>query len=215
MAGIFGNNVMLGVPIVQVSLGEPAMPTISLLIFFNAMLLWTLAIASVEFGKNDGPIDGARMVRSTLKVFRNPVVLGILLGSGWGLIGIALPDVVAKTVDLVAASTTPMCLLVVGMGLARHSFFASLPKGTIVTVVKIVIQPFCVWTFCHWLGLGVIETNATTLLSCLPVAINIYLMANEFQSEEGAASNAILLSTLLSAVGVPLVLTLLGVTPAV
>lgn len=37
MAGIFGNNVMLGVPIVQVSLGVPAMPTISLLIFFKGI----------------------------------------------------------------------------------------------------------------------------------------------------------------------------------
>ena len=40
-------------------------------------------------------------------------------------------------------------------------------------------------------------------------------MANEFEAEEGAASNAIFLSTLLSAAGVPLVLTLLGVAPTV
>ena len=57
MAGIFGNNVQLGVPIVEVSLGQAAMPTISLLIVFNVLLLWTLAIASVEFGREDGKPD--------------------------------------------------------------------------------------------------------------------------------------------------------------
>lgn len=54
MAGIFGNNVQLGVPIVQVSLGNEAIPAISLIIIFNVLLLWTVAIASVEFGRTDG-----------------------------------------------------------------------------------------------------------------------------------------------------------------
>lgn len=43
MGGIFGNNVQLGVPIVQVSLGAEAIPTISLIIIFNVLLLWTAA----------------------------------------------------------------------------------------------------------------------------------------------------------------------------
>lgn len=215
MAGIFGNNVQLGVPIVEVSLGQAAMPTISLLIVFNVLLLWTLAIASVEFGREDGKPDMQRILKSLFKVVKNPVVLGILCGTAWGLTGWQLPKVVDQTVGLVAASTTPMCLLAVGMGLARHSFFASLPKGSVVTFVKIGVQPFFVCVLCRAMGLGELETNATVLLSALPVAINVFLMANEFEAEEGAASNAIFLSTLLSAAGVPLVLTLLGVAPTV
>ena len=62
-------------------------------------------------------------------------------------------------------------------------------------------------------GLGPVETHAVVLMAALPVAINVYLMANEFEAEEGAASNGIFVSTLLSALGVPLVLTLLGVVP--
>ena len=145
MAGIFGNNVQLGVPIVEVSLGPAAMSTISLLIVFNVLLLWTLAIASVEFGRADGKPDLERILKSLFKVVKNPVVLGILCGTVWGLTGWQLPKVVDQTVGLVAASTTPMCLLAVGMGLARHSFFASLPKGSVVTFVKIAVQPFFVW----------------------------------------------------------------------
>ena len=87
MAGIFGNNVQLGVPIVEVSLGQAAMPTISLLIVFNVLLLWTLAIASVEFGREDGKPDMQRILKSLFKVVKNPVVLGILCGTAWGLTG--------------------------------------------------------------------------------------------------------------------------------
>ena len=67
MAAIFGNNVQLGVPILQISLGDEAMPTISLLIIFSVLLLWTTAIASVELGKAEGKLDWKRIGRPMLK----------------------------------------------------------------------------------------------------------------------------------------------------
>ena len=72
------------------------------------------------------------------------------------------------------------------------------------------MQPALVFFFCRLIGLGELETNAATLLAALPVAINLYIMSNEFNSEEGAASNSIFVSTLVSAATVPLTLTLLG-----
>lgn len=213
MAGIFGNNVQLGVPIVQLSLGDAAMPTISVIILFNVLLLWTVAIASVEFGRHGRIRNPREVLAPMLRVFRNPLVVAILLGCAWSFTGLKLPDFAQKSVDLVAVATTPMCLIVVGMGLARHSFSAALPKGLFVTAVKLALQPFIVWLIARALGLGELETNAATLMAALPVAINIYLMAQDFDAEEGGASNGIFVSTLISAVTVPLTLTLLGVAP--
>ena len=210
MAGIFGNNVQLGVPIVEVSLGQAAMPTISLLIVFNVLLLWTLAIASVEFGREDGKPDMQRILKSLFKVVKNPVVLGILCGTAWGLTGWQLPKVVDQTVGLVAASTTPMCLLAVGMGLASHSITAALPKALTVTVLKVALQPLCVYALCRVIGLSDIQTQAATLLSSLPVAVNLYIMAAQFESEEDLASSSIFISTFISAFTVPLTMTLLS-----
>lgn len=173
MGGIFGNNVQLGVPIVQTSLGTAAMPTISLLIIFNVFLLWTSATACVEFGRTGGKIDWKKFLIALKNIFKNPIVLG--------------------------------------MGLAEHSFTAALPKASVITALKLGIQPFLVWVFCVLLGLDSVQTNAATVLACLPVAINLYIMATQFESEEGAASNAIFVSTFISALTVPLTLTLLGV----
>ena len=212
MAAIFGNNVQLGVPILQVSLGNEAMPTISLLILFSVLLLWTTAIASVELGKTEGVKDWAKIGRSLLKVFKNPVVLGIITGSAWGLTGWELPQVVDKTLGYVSSATTPIALIVVGMGLAQHSFSAALPRGLTISTLKIVIHPIIVYCIARLISLDTITTNACVLTAALPVAINVYLMASEFRSEEGAASNAIFVSTMLSALLIPLTLTLLGVS---
>ena len=211
MAAIFGNNVQLGVPIVQVSLGDKAIPTISILIIFTVLLLWTTAIASVEFGKTEGKKDFKKIFNSMLKVFQNPVVMGILAGSLWGLTGWQLPDWIDKTLGLVSTATTPVALMVVGMGLAAHSFSAALPKGLSMTALKVVIQPILVYTLARLIGLGELETQVVTVMAALPVAINIYMMAIEFKSSEGAASNAIFVSTLITAITVPITLTLLGV----
>lgn len=211
MASIFGNNVQLGVPILQVSLGEAAMPTISLLIIFSVLLLWTAAIASVELGQNEGPRDWAKIIRSLLRVFKNPVVLGILTGSAWGLTGWALPDFIERTLGYISSATTPIALIAVGMALAQHSFSAALPKGMAISTLKLVIHPILVYCLARLIGLDEITTNACVLTAALPVAINIYLMADEFRSEEGAASNAIFVSTIFSAILIPLTLTILGV----
>ena len=210
MGGIFGNNVQLGVPIVQVSLGNGAIPTISLLIIFNVLLLWTTATACVEFGRTGGHVDTKKFGKALLNIFKNPIVLGIALGSSFGLTGWHLPDVIDHTLGWVSNATTPSALMAVGMGLAQHSFKAALPKGCVISALKLMVQPVIVYALCRLIGLGELQTNATTLLSCLPVAINLYIMANEFESEEAAASNAIFVSTLVSAVTVPLTLALLG-----
>ena len=85
--------------------------------------------------------------------------------------------------------------MVVGMGLAQHSFRAALTKGSVITAVKLVLQPLLVWIIAKMLGLGTLETNAVVLMASLPVAINIYLMAQDSKPKKGLQATAIFVST--------------------
>lgn len=210
MGGIFGNNVQLGVPIVQTGLGAAAMPTISLIIVFNVLLLWTAATACVEFGRTNGQIDLSKFLRAMINIFKNPIVLGILTGTLWMLTGLKMPKTIADSVTLISQATTPCALMAVGMGLASHSITAALPKALTVTVLKVALQPLCVYALCRVIGLSDIQTQAATLLSSLPVAVNLYIMAAQFESEEDLASSSIFISTFISAFTVPLTMTLLS-----
>ncbi len=209
MGGIFGNNVQLGVPIVQTGLGEAAMPTISLIIVFNVLLLWTTATACVEFGRTKGRIDVKKFFGAMTNVVKNPIVLGIIAGVLWMMTGLSMPKVAADTVALISRATTPCALMAVGMGLAAHSISAALPKALVVTALKVVLQPLCVYMLCRLIGLSEIQTQAATLLACLPVAVNLYIMAAQFDSDEDLASCALFVSTLISALTVPLTMTLM------
>ena len=87
MGGIFANNVLLGLPLAKVTLGDIAMPTVSLVLVFNSLLLWTLITISVEWARHR-ELSVRGFARTTLSVVTNPVVAGILIGTAFGFTGL-------------------------------------------------------------------------------------------------------------------------------
>lgn len=52
--------------------------------------------------------------------------------------------------------------------------------------------------------------QATCLLACLPVGVNVYIMAQEFKVMQGATANSLLVTTALAAVTMPLIMSCFG-----
>lgn len=210
MGGIFSNNVLLGVPMAQMTLPANAMPAVSLVLVFNSLLLWTLVTVSVEWARHrDFSLAG--FGKTAKSVVLNPVVAGILAGTAWGFTGFTLPHVVDSTLTLLAASAIPMSLVALGMGLAEYGIRVGLGKSAMITTLKLFAQPACVWLLARMADLPPPETMAVVLLSALPTGANVYLMARQFAVLEGPIASALVLSTSLAALTTPIVLALLAV----
>ena len=119
LGGIFANNVMLGIPLAKVTLGEQSLPVISLVLVFNALVLWTLVTVSVEWARHRA-LSWSGYVQAAKAVLANPVVASILLGTGWGLAALPLPAFVDRTLALVGEAAVPLSLIAMGMGLAEY-----------------------------------------------------------------------------------------------
>ncbi|WP_251569413.1 IS200/IS605 family accessory protein TnpB-related protein [Parasutterella muris] len=52
MAGVFSNNIQLGVPIAISLLGKGSLPSIAVIFSLNGFLMWTLATIAIELGRN-------------------------------------------------------------------------------------------------------------------------------------------------------------------
>ncbi len=207
MGGIFSNNVLLGVPIARITLGDAAMPAISLVLVFNALILWTLVTVSVEWARHrDLSVPGlAKTVRG---VITNPIVGGILAGTAWGLSGLPLPSIADRTLELIGQPAVPLSLIALGMGLAEFGVREGWRESVAITVLKLAVQPLVVLLLARVVGLPPLETQVVVMLAALPVGANVYLMSREFNTLEGPMAASLLISTALAALTVPLVLAL-------
>jgi hypothetical protein len=90
LGGVFSNNVLLGLPLAKLTLGEAAAPSVALVLVFNSLTLWTLVTVSVEWARR-GAFTLAGFGKTALSVARNPIVAAILTGTLVGLAGWRLP----------------------------------------------------------------------------------------------------------------------------
>jgi malonate transporter len=208
LGGIFANTVLLGIPLAKVTLGERSLPVISLVLVFNALVLWTLVTISVEWARHRA-LSWSGYVLAAKAVLANPVVASILLGTGWGLAALPLPAFADRTLALISEAAIPLSLIALGMGLAEYGIREGWRASTAITVLKLAVQPAVVWLLARALSLPPLETKAIVLLAALPVGANVYLMSRQFDTLGGPVAASLVLSTALAAVTTPLILVLL------
>ena len=209
LGGVFSNNVLLGLPLARVTLGDAALPAVALVLVFNALILWTLLTVSVEWARH-GSFSLRGFARTARGVLSNPVVAGILSGSLFGLSGLPLPDFVALPLGMLGQVAAPMALLVLGMGLAEYGVLGGWKISLAISFLKLLVQPLVVWLLARLIGLPPLETQVVVLLASLAVGANVYLMSRQFQTLEGPVASSLVLTTALAALSTPLALTLSG-----
>lgn len=209
LGGVFSNNVLLGLPLAKVALGDAAVPSVALVLVFNALILWTLVTVSVEWARH-GSFSLHGFAKTVRGVLTNPIVAGILSGTLFGLSGLTLPAFIDAPLAMAGQAAAPMALIALGMGLAEYGVREGWKISVAISAVKLVVQPLVVWLLARLLGLPPMETQVVVLLASTAVGANVYLMSRQFASLEGPVASSLVLSTGLAALSTPLVLTLIG-----
>lgn len=208
LGGIFSNNVMLGLPIATVMLGEKAIPSVALVLVFNGLILWTLATVSVEWVKH-GALNLKGFGKTAISVLKNPLIIAILSGTLFSLTGIPLPQMIDKPVSMLGTIAVPLALVALGISLAAYKVKEGLRESYAICLLKLIVQPLVIWGLAVLLGLPPLESKVVVLLGSMSVGINVYLMSQQFNALTGPAATSMLLSTVFSAVTTPLLLMLM------
>ncbi len=209
MGGIFSNLVLLGIPLAKATLGDTALPAVSLVVVFNSLILWTLVTISVEWARHRD-LSARSLLKTVRGVITNPIVGGILAGTAFGFLGVGLPDIVDQTLLMVSQAAVPLSLIALGMGLAEFGARAQWRESVAIAVLKLVAQPAAVYGFARVLALPPLETAAIVMLAALPIGANVYLMSRQFGVLSGAVASSIVLTTAIAAFAMPVTLTLIG-----
>lgn len=208
LGGIFSNNTMLGIPLATLLLGPASLPSVALVLIFNSLILWTLVTVSVEWARN-GNFSLQGMLKVLVSMFRNPIIMGIVAGSGWSLLHRPLPEAVGTPVNMVAQMAAPLSLIALGMTLSRYNIREGLRESYVICLLKLLIQPVVIALIAMATGLPAAETKVVVLLGSMALGVNVYLMAQKFGVMQGASATSTLFSTALSALTTPILMMLI------
>lgn len=202
LGGIFSNNVMLGIPVATVLLGHQALPSVALVLVFNSLILWTLLTVSVEWAKH-GSFSVQGLGRTAVSVLKNPLIIGILSGTAWSFLQKPLPLIVSQPISMLGTIAAPLSLVTLGMSLAHYHVREGLRESYSICLLKLIVQPLCIWIIAWLVNLPPLESKVVVLLGSMSVGVNVYLMSQKFNVLTGPAAASMLFSTLFAAVTTP------------
>jgi len=206
--GVIGNVGFLGIPMLALLLGPQSVGPVLLvlavdLIVFSSIL--TMAVTGLRAGRVSARTFGVLAVG----LAENPMIVSVVLGIAWGATGLALPGPVAEFMTLLGAAATPCALFAIGASLAGRSAERVEVAGWL-ALAKLVLHPAAVAGACWLLGVGGYAAGVMISAAALPVAGNVFILAQHYRVAPQRVSTAILLSTAASVLTVTAVIALIS-----
>ncbi|WP_102223993.1 AEC family transporter [Acidimangrovimonas sediminis] len=202
---IIGNTGFLGVPMLTAIMGPRAAGPILLCLSIDLIVfssLFTLLI------------NAARSGRITLQILKvmgrgllaNPMIVSMVAGLLWSASRAPVPAPLNDFMGLLGAAATPGALFAIGASLASKSAERLQVAGWL-SFCKLVLHPSAV-AIAALLIYHVEPAAAAVMIASasLPVAGNVYMLAQHYQVAPHRVSASILISTVVSILTVPFVI---------
>ncbi|AVO37257.1 AEC family transporter [Pukyongiella litopenaei] len=206
---VIGNVGFLGIPMLAVLLGEAAIGPIMLVLATDLVVFSSLIVILIN-ARNRGPSWGATLRLVGLGLLRNPMIVSICAGLAWSALQLPIPAPMAEFLSILGGAATPGALFAIGASLAGKSAERVQVAGWL-SVCKLVLHPAAVAVGVLLLfPLAPYQAAVVISAAALPVAGNVYMLAQHYGIAPHRVSAAILFSTLASILTVPLVIAMVA-----
>lgn len=207
--GIYrGNSILFAIPIVSSIYGNEkagiAAVCVSIIVpFFNV-----LCVILLENRRG----SKANLWRVSMSVFKNPIILGALLGLFVKVMGLHFPEVIEHIIEDMAGVVTPFALILLGAGLSFGDIQKNKWKLIVVCVLKLMIIPLFIVSIAYGFGYRDVELITIFALFSVPTAVSTYVMAQEMDADGELAGEIVAFTSIASIITIFLwVLLLTGI----
>lgn len=189
----FGNTGNLGLPLALFAFGQTGFSYA--LVPFAVMMLLSFSLGIwVVAGRG-----------SLGRIVREPLMGALFLGALFLWQGWKTPVFMTNTLELLGQIAIPVMLITLGVAVARlHP--GQVRLAVLLSVIKFGICVAVGVGVGLWFGLEQMPLAVLTLQLATPVAVTSYLLAEKFGADAQSVAGMVVVSTLLSVVGLPLIL---------
>lgn len=144
--------------------------------------------------------SGGNIKKSIVNIAKNPIIIGILLGIPFSVLGVKFPPIIDKTVSSIAQTATPIALIAIGAGFEGRKAVKKIKPTVICTFIKLIGQAALFLPLAVAMGFRNQELMAILIMLASPSTVSGYIMAKNMHNDGVLASSIIVLTTMLSAV---------------
>jgi len=206
LAGVFSNVGFMGLPLVVVALGTAAVLPAVLVVLADTVLMIAIATMLIESERNARAGVWPAIATVLGGVARNPVIIASLIGLLLAALRVTFPEPLAAYLNLLGNAAAPAALFALGAALAARGRSRGAGSTAVVLVLKLLVHPLLVLLVALWLQLPPLWLAVLVIQASLPIAVNVYVLAQRYEVAVDQMSGAIFLSTLISILTVSYVL---------
>jgi malonate transporter len=205
---VIGNIGFLGLPMLGAIMGERAIVGIVQMLAVDLIVFSSLLVVLISASR-DGRVTLGTFRAVAVGLVKNPMIVAVVLGLAWSA---AAPDMPAPMVDfltILGAAATPGALFAIGCSLAGKAA-VRLSVAAWISFLKLVAHPAAAAVACKLFGVEPRMAAVMVAAASLPVAGNIFILAQHYRIAPQRVSASILISTAASILTVSLVLAWVG-----
>ena len=202
---VIGNVGFLGIPMLVMLLGEGAIVAVMQVLAVDLIVFGSLIVILITGGR-DGRVQWAILKTVGLGLLKNPMIVSICVGLAWSAAQLPIPTPLNDFMAILGAAATPGALFAIGASLASKSA-ERVSVAVWLSTAKLVLHPAAVALSALVLfPVAPYAAGVMVAAAALPVAGNVYILAQHYGVAPQRVSASILISTAFSIVTVSAVI---------
>jgi predicted permease len=195
----YSNNVIVGMPVALMVLGEQVLPTVFLVVSLHSALLFGLtSVLAVNIKQFNWRV----FLKQT---FYNPLLIAITSGFLVNLMALKLPSIINDSLLLLGKPAITLALFLLGASLAAYKIHREIKFILSASALKLVLLPALILLTSHYIfHFSPLIIMTLVILSASPTGVNAYLIAKQQLKHQETIAGTVITSTLLSTITLPL-----------
>lgn len=199
---IFGNVTFIGYPVAYLVLGQHGIFLSAIFDFVQSVLMFTYGIYLLSADKS--------LLLSAKKLFRDPVILSLILGILLFLFRIPLPQVLQTALQKIGSTTSVLSMMAVGLLLQFRGFKDRSVRFTqmVLVLLKLLVLPLLFVLIAPKFHLSAESFTVAVIMIACPSAILSTVLSEKYAEDGRFAAGSVFLTHLFCLITLPFILKL-------
>lgn len=201
---IFSNCGFIGFPVLKIIYGNNGVLYTSIFNLVYNIFVWTMGIVIINDKKQE---------INYKKILFNPNIMAVILGMILMVLSIKIPYSINSAFNLIGSMTAPLSMIVIGVMLTEVEFNDIFIDWSLyyISILRLIIIPLIIYFLLSFLGVNKIVIGVIIICEAMPGGTLCPILAKSYNRNFKYASKIVLVTTILSIVTIPLMISFLKI----